>query len=113
MDEKVVIPLTIPIQGHEGLVREVVLRAPRAGDFFALGEIYAHGFSQKGDITYRAENTEVVRAYIERLVESPNALLLEKLSLVDAMKVKGRVLAFFMAAALAPSEGTATSSSSS
>lgn len=95
------VPLSTPIKGHAGPISEVVLRAPKAADFFELGEPQVVAYGKEG-LGYVAENTETVRAYIERLVIEPDAMLLAQLSLADAMKVKSAVLGFFIDARQKP-----------
>lgn len=94
MSEKIEIELTTPIVGHSGPITKVVLRAPLAGDFFLLGEPFAYAASKEG-LVYSAENAEVVRGYIERLLIEPNALLLANVSLKDAMRIKAVLMDFF------------------
>lgn len=88
------IALSEPVTGHGGQVTKVVLRHPRAGDFFALGEPIA--YAKKGDGTlFAVENIEVLKAYVDRLLVEPDGLIFEQVSLKDAVAVKEAVLGFF------------------
>jgi hypothetical protein len=92
--KRVEIELSEPVIGHGGQVKKVILRLPRAGDFFVLGEPIA--YARKGDgTTFAVENIEVLSSYIQRLLVEPDALIFESLSLQDALAVKEAVLDFF------------------
>lgn len=109
---KKTIKLDDPLKGHGGEITHVIVREPRASDLFELGEPWAHARNKDGGII-SAEHTEVVRAYIERLVEEPkDQIILGQMSLSDGIRVKEAVLDFFGAARLRAFGTTATSSSS-
>lgn len=87
------VALSEPITGH-GQVTKVILKVPRAGDYFALGEPIA--YAKKGDGTmFAVENIDVLKGYIDRLLVQPDALVFEGISLKDAFAVKEAVLGFF------------------
>jgi hypothetical protein len=105
------IELTKAIVGHDGPIRQIVLREPTARDLFQLGEPFAYARNPDGTL-YSAENTEAIKAYIERLIDADKELLIGQMSLADGMRVKEAVLSFFTTARLQTSSTTATSSSS-
>ena len=106
------IKLAEPIKGHDGDIRAVVLREPRASDLFALGEPIVYAQTASG-MFFTSEKEETIRAYLDRcIVEPSDKLLLEQLSLRDGIQVKEALLGFFMDARQGPSPDAATSSSS-
>lgn len=108
------VPLSRPIDGHGGPVREVILREPTARDFFRLGEPFAQAYGKDGGdgtLVYQAENNDVVQAYLEALIIVPDVIVIGGLSLADAMRVKAALLGFFRDAREAQSEMPATPSS--
>jgi hypothetical protein len=105
-----VIELLDPIIGHSGPIKTVVMREPKAADFFELGDPIA--FARSGDMVYSADKEAVIKAYVDRCVVEPNALLLEQLSLADAMRVRDAVVDFFSDARVKTLPQPATSSSS-
>jgi hypothetical protein len=107
----VTIDLTEPFPlGHGGPVRKVVLREPRAKDLFEFGEPIS--YAQKSDGTmFSAENIEVVKLYVERLMVEPDVLIFDQVNFADAFAVKDAVLRFFSEARLARSKGGLGSSS--
>lgn len=114
MAKTVDVLLSDPIRGHGGEITKVVLREPRALDFFELGEPIAFAVSKDG-MQYTADNEGTIKLYIDRcLVEPKDPLLLEQLSLADAMKLKETVVNFFLAArrSLLPAPAIPSSSGS-
>jgi hypothetical protein len=110
----VTVDLAEPIHGHEGPIRQVVLREPRFAEVTEIGEIWQFVPAAPGD---ERGPTPVlidaaVREYILRCVEKPDAALLAQLSLVDTMKLRQEVVGFFGRAGLTLMRGSATSSSS-
>ncbi|MGD0333920.1 MAG: hypothetical protein ABSA90_11785 [Xanthobacteraceae bacterium] len=88
------VALSEPITGHGGAVAKVILKVPRAGDYFTLGEPIA--YARKGDGTmFAVENIDVVKGYIDRLLVQPDALVFDGISLKDALAIKEAVLGFF------------------
>jgi hypothetical protein len=97
----VTVTLITPIEGHEGQIKQIVLRAPKYADVMLLGEPAAYARSTEGMI-YQAEKDDVVKSYIERLcIEPKDTALLNQLELADALKLKEAVFDFFLAARLA------------
>jgi hypothetical protein len=90
------IVLTSPITGHGGAISRLVIREPKAADFFALGEPQVIARNPDGTV-YAVENDAAIRDYVSRCVDC-DPLLLSQLSLADAMAVKAAVLDFFLAA---------------
>src|SRR5262245_1615460 len=98
MPKQITIQLAEPLAGHQGPIATVVVREPRAAEFFRLGEPFAYARNADGTI-FTVENAETVKAYLDALIVEPaDRLLIEQLSLSDAMKVKETVLGFFTAA---------------
>lgn len=95
MAKTVTVELSEAIIGHTGPVSRVVIKEPTAGDYFALGEPSVWGRGADGN-SFIVENVEVVEGYVSRCVQEPNdPLILNQMSLADAMKVKDAVLGFF------------------
>lgn len=94
----VTVKLIEPIEGHEGQVKEVVLRAPKFTDIMLLGEPAAFARSEGGMI-FQAEKDGVVADYIKRLlVEPKDTALLSQLGLADSLQLKEAIFDFFKAA---------------
>jgi hypothetical protein len=92
------ITLKTPIEGGEGQIKQVILREPRYLDVMSLGEPAAFARSE-GGIVFTSEKTDVVQAYIERLVVQPaDSALLQQLGLADALQLKETIFGFFAAA---------------
>src|SRR5690348_7649189 len=86
-------------------ISEIVLREPRYRDLMTLGEPAAYARSD-GGLVYQAERDDVIAAYLDRLIISPQDRgLLEQVSLADALQLKEAVFGFFQAArtSIAPS----------
>jgi hypothetical protein len=94
----VTIKLTTPIEGPDGPISEVVMREPKFAEVMLLGEPVAFARSD-GGMVYQADNDDVIRGYIERLVEKPaDRALLNQCSLTDTLKLREAVFGFFRAA---------------
>ncbi|MBR0752929.1 hypothetical protein JQ604_12105 [Bradyrhizobium jicamae] len=94
----VTINLTKPIEGPAGTINAITLREPKFGDIMHLGEpvAFAHG---AGGMVYHADKDDLFKGYIERLmIEPKDPLLLEQVSLGDALKLKDAVTSFFVIA---------------
>lgn len=107
MAKQIVIELVEPIEAHEKLVRQVILREPRAADYFALGDPFVIGSNPDGTM-FEVVNEPVVKGYIDRLAESPNAALLNTLGVADAINVRRAVLDFFYTARASTSPAPST-----
>ncbi len=113
MSKTVTITLQEPISGHNGPVREVVIRPPLAADYFEFGDPQVAARAPDGSF-FVVEDDAALRGYIERCVVSPDALLIRQLSLVDAIAVKKAVMGFFQSAlAASPTPQSALTPSSS
>lgn len=112
MAKTITLDLVEPIEAHDELVRQVVLREPRGADYFALGDPFVVARNPDGTL-FEVVNEGVVKGYIERLAEKPNAALLGTISAADAIKLRQKVLDFFYAARASTSPAPQTSSSSS
>lgn len=100
-----------PIEAHDKLVRQVVLREPGGADYFALGDPFVLASNPDGTL-FEAVNDKVLKGYIDRLAQEPNATLLGTMDLVDAIRLRQVLLDFFYAARAAISPAPPTSSSS-
>lgn len=111
------IPLPEPIPGHDGPITEIVLRQPTYDDYIACGgEPYSIGESEGGAL-FTIEKPEVIWAYVEACMVSPDPLLLKQQGPGTwrvAREVRKAVLGFFQApvAASAPSATSPTTSPS-
>jgi hypothetical protein len=109
------VKLSKPIELFGRTVGTVELREPLGGSYLSLGEPRTLVFNASGS-GYWVENVEVIRAYIDRLIEheSGGESVFGLLSLEDAMAVKDAMLGFFAGAAerLAARKSTASSSAS-
>lgn len=105
------IPLSEPIAGHSGPIAKVVLREPTLADVMEIGEPQVIGRTADGTL-YAVEHVGSIKAYLERCVQSPDALLLGQLCLADALAVKDALIGFFSTARLASLPASPTSSSS-
>lgn len=116
-----VITLVHPIEGHHGVVRQIVLRPPVFREVMNFGEPSSRGYQRTGDVVYVADNWDVIRQYAQALLRRPAAgsneprldsILLENLSLEDTLQIKEAVTGFFTVAGLILSGRTSTSLSS-
>ena len=93
-------------------VERVILREPKAREFFSLGEPTVMARSPDGTV-FATERPDVVADYIAACVIEPSSkAVLDNLSLADAMRVKAAMLDFFGNARELASPIGATSSSS-
>lgn len=94
----VTVKLATPIEAHEGQLTSVTLREPKYSDMMALGEPASYARSDSG-LIYTADNDDVIRAYIERLlVEPKDPALLMQLTLADTLQLRDAIFGFFQAA---------------
>ncbi|MEN3239017.1 hypothetical protein PUR29_36890 [Methylobacterium ajmalii] len=114
----VTIPLTRPVDGHRGEIREVILREPTWGDVMPVGNPYTIHHSPEG-VPIVVENPAIIEHYLERCVVEPmHYNLLTNCNLRDALRVRQALLDFFLNAepgdaASNTSPGTSSSSSAS
>lgn len=94
MAKEIKVPLLDPIGGHGELIREVVLREPKGSDYQSLSDPFIIARNADGSL-FPVENPEIIRAYLERCIVSPDPLLLAGLGLADAIAVKNALLSFF------------------
>ncbi len=64
------IPLARPMPGHNGEVRELVMREPTFNDFMDLGDPYQIAQSPEGS-NFAIVDPEVVRGYFQRMLVEP------------------------------------------
>lgn len=113
MASRVEITLKEPLIGPAGPVGKVVLREPRARDFFDLGEPIAYAHTTDGAMVYTADKEGVVWEYVLRCVVEPdNPLLLDQLCLADGLELRRAILGFFETARLSSLPSPADGSSS-
>lgn len=94
MAKEVKIPLSKPIEAHDEVIREVVLREPSAMEYYTLGDPHLYARNTDGSIV-SLESGETIKAYLERCIISPNPILAAQIGLADAMAVKEALLGFF------------------
>jgi hypothetical protein len=104
------IPLSVPIAGHGGPVREWKLREPTGAELFRFGEPFVYARNPDGSI-FTVENNDVIKLYAEALTVAPDAIFLDQLALADALKVRSAVIDFFVTAQASIYSPPATSSS--
>lgn len=109
MSKPVRIPLIEPIDGHDGPIREIVLREPTYDEYISCGgEPYTIGQSEEGAL-FSIEKPEVIWAYAQACIVTPkDTLLLSDADWRVAREVRKAVLGFFQA----PGAGNATSPTS-
>ena len=116
MSKTVRVPLSEPLIGHHGPIREVVLREPTYDEYVSCGgEPYSIGQSADG-VLFEVEKPEVIWAYAEACILAPaDKLLLGAASWRDAREVRKAILGFFRApvAVSEPLPTSPTTSSSS
>lgn len=93
MAKSIAIDLAEPLKGHGAPVKTITVAEPKGKDFYRLGDPYVVARNPDGTL-FHVENDELVRAYIEACVDC-DPLLLDQLTLGDAMAVKDAVLGFF------------------
>lgn len=106
------IPLISPITTHEGQVTEIVLREPKAKDFFEFGEPFVRQRTAEGGDADVIEIPGVLGSYVERCMTKPGPEFLAQVGLTDALRLRDAVMGFFGAALRAAYPSAATSSSS-
>lgn len=87
------ITLEKPLSSPKGDISVITMREPTFGDFMKFGETHVFARNRDGTI-YTAESIDVIRQYVEALVDC-DPLLLAQVSLRDARKFKNAVLDFF------------------
>lgn len=113
MARKITIPLSEPRVDITGqTISEVVLRPPTSGELFAIGEPWVRHDRPDGGFVI-IENIDVIRAYIEALVEKPESTaVINALAFEDGLALKAEILNFFVVARRKTSKESATRSSS-
>lgn len=113
MSKTVTVELEAPIEGHEGQIRQIVLREPKYKDIMGHGQPYTLHNGPGGEpiVIY---DQDAITHYVEACCVKPDALLLTQLGLRDTFKVRGAILDFFLprAAAGAGSETSPQTSGS-
>ena len=107
------VTLSEPITTHDGPCSKVVLRSPKYGDVFALGEPQAYAVDPNSGLLFTSNRDDVIRQYVQRCVIEPkNPDLLEQCNLADSLAIREAILGFFEAARAERSTNTPTSQSS-
>lgn len=93
-----------PLTGHDGMIRMVKVREPRAGDVLDIGETIVFARGESGALI-TIENDDKIRRYIERLTideagRSIDPNLLAQASVSDILRIREAVQDFFMKARL-------------
>jgi hypothetical protein len=108
------IALTEPIKATDGNgnvteCKTVVLRPPKYGDVFALGEPQAFALDPNTGMMFTSNRDDVIEKYLQRCCVQPiNADLLMQCSLADSLALRDAVLGFFTDARAARSTSTPT-----
>ena len=105
MGETVTIRLKNPLKGPNNLqVKEVILREPMYDDVIELGDPYMIAVTAS-KVPFQVENSEVIRAYLDRcIVEPKDPALLKQVNARTAIEIKDKLLAFFQPDAPASAE---------
>src|ERR1700694_1068637 len=114
MTKRVTIPLTTPLEGPDGKIREIIIREPNVMEGLEIGDPYVVGSSPSGSQLV-VENYEAITAYVRRcLVEPKDQALLQQGGVEVARALKEAVIGFFLPATAeaAASEISQTSSPS-
>lgn len=110
---EVTIELTEPIRTHDGVCSRVVIRAPKYGDVFALGEPQAYAVDPNSGMVFTSNRDDVIEKYLQLCVTEPkDPALLHQCNLTDSLALREAVLGFFSDARAARSTNTQTSPSS-
>jgi hypothetical protein len=111
MPKTITIDLVDPREAHGEMLRQAIIREPGGADYFALGDPFVIARNPDGTL-FEVVNEQVVRGYIERLAEKPNASVLMMCGLADAMRIRQAIIDFFYAERAKTSPAPQTSSSS-
>ncbi len=101
MPKKITIELSQPILGHGGQVKRLTLREPTFGELAEFGDPVDFGYSKDAQVTYRLLNNVAIKRYFTACLEtiagdpSLDSILLEQLSLPDALRIRSLLLDFF------------------
>lgn len=99
MGKTVSIPVSPPLKGHHGQIDHVIVREPTFDEFLQYGDPFVYLPLSEGTL-FRSDNTEVLAAYADVLVEEPkDKLLLRQGGLKLAREIRYAVLSFFLPAA--------------
>ena len=100
-----VVPLEKGVIGHGGQVSEVKLRPPTYRDFMDLGDPTTLVVSANAMVPH--DDLDTIRGYIERIGDL-DAILMEKVTLRDAMALRDAVKSFFTAGSASASTTSPT-----
>jgi len=95
MLERITIKLAKPLVGHDGPIKQIVLREPTFDEYLQYGDPYVVAGASDGT-PFGVENMDVIRKYISVcLVEPKDDALLSQASARVARQVKEKILSFF------------------
>jgi len=103
-----------PLVGHDGPIKQIVLREPTFDEYLAFGDPYSVAYTEN-DVPFGVENPDVIRRYMDAcLVEPKDPALLQQAGARVAREVKNALLGFFQpaSATVAASETSPTKSPS-
>lgn len=108
MAKPVTIKLIDPLEWHQDMLTSVDLREPTGRQYVELGEPRVLVRLADGG-GYWIEQPSAITAYLERcIVHEGGVDLLNRMSLADAMNIKGELLGFFITAAAKEPKGKPT-----
>jgi hypothetical protein len=88
----VTVTLKEPLPGHHGPIASLTVREPTAAEYFTIGDPVASG--ERDGVKFTTINDEALYEYIKRCVDC-DPILIGRLCLIDAIKVKRAVVDFF------------------
>ena len=97
MDGKL-INLVDPVKVYETEYSKIVLREPRGDVFNRLGPPRVPVYNQSAGSGYFVEQNDTIAAYLKALIDTDEfhtEALLKKLSLVDTLRLREALFAFF------------------
>ncbi len=93
-----IIKLSMPVEAFGNQVSEIVLREPKGGLFARLGLPRILVFNRDTGSGYYVDQNEVIKAYLEALVDMDGTLkaaVLPQLALADSLRVREALFDFF------------------
>lgn len=91
----ITIPVDPPLTGHNGPIKQVVIREPRFSEYRELGDPFIIASSTDGN-PYVVEKSEVLQQYEELLITEPGTELLTQGSWRLARDIRQAVLGLFL-----------------
>lgn len=97
MARKISVLVDKPFMGHNGQVREVIVREPTFEEYLKFGDPVVWVPLPEGGM-FPTENTEVINAYVKICIVDPDYLICLAGGMDLARKLKGAILDFFLPA---------------